>query len=397
MTISNEYIINQSNKLEDYLLDTRRYLHENPELSGIEYETSRFLKDEMSKLGLDINEVSNTGFFAVLDTKRPGKTIGLRTDIDALPIKESESNLVNIRKNRSKLDGVFHACGHDGHMAILLTAAKILTDIKDQLSGRIIFIFEEGEETGSGIDKMIEALKDEDIDAIYGNHLASFLKSKMISIDPGPVMAGSIRVDFSVRGKGGHGARPDLSISPIFATTNILSGLTSAWANRIDVNKTVTLGLGTINGGTAANVIPDEVRVTGTLRYFDLDEGEKAINLVKKIGRLTAEAHECEFIENDISFSTYPLINDEHLADLARNSIADIMPENLAKDVIWFASESFSKYKLISDIAFAFVGIKNEVLGSGAEHHNEYFDLDEDALAIAVRAMVKFTVDFLNK
>ena len=178
MTISNELIINKSDSLGKYLIETRRFLHENPELSGIEYDTSKFLKDEVSNLGLEIKDVGGTGFYAILDTGKPGKTIGLRTDIDALPIKESESNLANIRKTRSKLEGVFHACGHDGHMAILLTAARILNDIKNHLSGRIIFIFEEGEEIGSGIDKMIEGLKNENIDAIYGNHLASFLESK---------------------------------------------------------------------------------------------------------------------------------------------------------------------------------------------------------------------------
>ncbi|WP_073998578.1 amidohydrolase [Anaerococcus urinomassiliensis] len=397
MAIKTKELLTKVNDIENYLIETRRYLHENPELSGKEFETSKFLKNEVQKLGLDIVEVKGTGFYAVLDTGRKGKTIALRTDIDALPVLENERNLAIDRVCRSKSEGVFHACGHDGHMAISLGAAKILSDLKDELTGRIIFIFEEGEETGSGIDSMIEALKLEKIDAIYGNHLASFLDSKKVSVDSGPVMAGAALVDFTIRGKGGHGSRPDLSINPIFAASNILNGLTSAWANRIDVTKTVTLGLGTINGGTIANVIPDEVRITGTLRYFDTEEGKKAVDQVKKVGKLTAQAHECEFIENTISLVTYPLINDDRLSEIAKSSINEVMPENLVSDVTWFASESFAKYRSIADILFAFIGTRNEELGSGAEHHNEYFDLDEASLGVGVTTMVKFTIDYLTK
>ncbi|WP_394011239.1 amidohydrolase [Anaerococcus cruorum] len=283
MSISNESILKDIENLEEYLVATRRYLHENPELSGKEFKTSNFLKDEVKKLNLPLVEVEGTGFYAILDTGKPGKTLGLRTDIDALPIVEKESNQKSIRLCKSNVDGVFHACGHDGHMATLLGAMKVLVAHKDNLRGKIIFIYEEGEETGCGIDKMVDALKKENLDAVYGEHLAAFLPTGKIAVDGGPVMAGNGIVDFTVRGKGGHGSRPDLSISPIFAATNIINGLSSAWVNRVDVRKTVTLGLGLINGGKIANVIPDEVRVAGTLRYFDTDEGKKALELVKKL------------------------------------------------------------------------------------------------------------------
>lgn len=396
MTISNKVILSSIADIKSYLVNTRRYLHENPELSGEEFETSKFLKEEVKKFGLDITEVDGTGFYATLDTKKPGKTLGLRTDIDALPIAEKESNQKSMRLCKSKVDGVFHACGHDGHMATLLGVMKILVAHKDNLSGKIIFIFEEGEETGVGIDKMLEALEKEKIDAIYGEHLAAFLPTGKIAVDSGPVMAGNGIVDFTVRGKGGHGSRPDLSISPIFAATNIINGLASAWVNRIDVTKTVTLGLGLINGGKIANVIPDEVRVAGTLRYFDTDEGKKALELVKKVGSLTAEAHECEFIANDIRHDNEPVINDEKLAKLAQVSINDLMPGSLYKDMTWFASETFAGYANLCPTIFAFVGTKNPEIGSGAEHHNEYFDIDEESISLGAIAMVKFASEFLK-
>ena len=396
MTIENQQIIKNVDKLNDYLRNTRRYLHENPELSSKEFENSKFLKEQVKKLGLDIKEVPATGFYAILDTGNRGKTLGLRTDIDALPILENENNLNGKRVCRSKNDGVFHACGNDGHMTILLASMKILVENKEKLNGKIIFIFEEGEEIGSGISPMIEALKDEGIDAIYGNHLASFLETGKIGLYAGPVMAGFGIVDFTVKGKGGHGSRPDLSVSPIFAASNIINSLASAWVNRLDVTKTVTLGLGSINGGTIANVIPNEVRVTGTIRFFDRKEGEKAVDLIKKIGKLTAQAHECEFIANDIRVEYNPVINDEALSELSKRASEDIMPNSIKEDVIWFGSESFSDYNKISKTIFALVGTKNDKLGSGAEHHNEYFDIDEESIAIAIKAMVKFASVYLD-
>lgn len=243
---------------------------------------------------------------------------------------------------------------------------------------------------------MIDALKNYDIDAIYGNHLVSFLDTGKICINSGPVMAGYARVDFTVKGKGGHGSRPDLSISPIFAAANIITGLSSAWVNRLDPNKTVSLGLGSINGGNIPNVIPNEVRVTGTLRYFDLDEGRKAIDLIKKVGTLTAMAHECEFIENDLSHHNSPVINDENLEKLMRKGISDIMESISITKTTWLASETFYKYSTLAPTLFTLVGIRNESLGSGAQHHNEYFDIDENGLRIATIAMVKFANDILN-
>ena len=395
MTLGNQDIIKAVDSLSRYQVKTRRYLHENPELSGKEVQTSKFLKQQAKESGLSIKEVDGTGFYAILDTNKPGETLGIRTDIDALPIVENDKNLKDDRLCKSKNDGVFHACGHDGHMTTLLTAMRVLANKKDQLQGKLIFIFEEGEEVGTGIDKMVKALKDENIDAIYGEHLAAFLETGKIGLDTGPVMAGNAIVDFTVRGKGGHGYRPDLSISPIFAATNIINGLASAWVNRVDVTKTVTLGLGLINGGTIANVIPDEVRVAGTLRYFDTKEGKKALDLVRKVGSFTAKAHDCQFIENKIIHDNEPVINDESLAKLAQESIEDIIPGTIKKDLTWFASETFAGYNKLCPIAFALVGTKNADLGSGAEHHNEYFDIDEKSLSIGTIAMVKFANEFL--
>lgn len=393
-----EIIKYKAKELEPYTIQTRTYLYEHPELSSEEYETAKFLQQEIKKIGLPIENIPNsTGFTALLDSGNPGKTLGIRADIDALPIKENPSNLAGKRKYFSKNPGVMHACGHDGHMAILLTTMKILHDLRDHLIGKIYFIFEEGEEIGSGIDAMIKHLKNKNIDAIYGNHLAAFMDSGTIHVDPGPVMAGAILVDFTVHGKSGHGARPDLAINPIFAAANILTSLTSAWTNQIDVTKTVTLGLTQIHGGTANNVIPDHVDIGGSLRFYDISEGKRALSVMKNVSKQTAEAHNCKVeFSDEFKVVAHPVINDAHLANIAKASAEEILPGSLIHNVQWFASEPFNRYREIAPTLFSFIGIRNESYGSGADHHNNQFDIDENALINGVLLMAKFAMSYLN-
>lgn len=384
-------------KQEQYMINTRRYFHENPEVSSKEFETSEYLKRKMKSLNMEIKAVEGTGFYAILDTGRPGKTIGLRTDIDALPMQEHENNLKQAKKCVSKRDGAMHACGHDGHMAVVLAAAKILSDLKEQLNGKIIFIFEEGEEIGAGIDAMIHALRDYHIDAIYGTHLAAFMDTGDVCVDAGPVMAGSVLLEFDVFGRGGHGSRPDLAINPIFGVANILTGLASAWANQVDVSKTVTLGIANVHAGTAWNIIPDSAYVAGSLRYFDVEEGKRAFEIFKNVTHKTADAHNCTVSFRDSTkVATVPVINDKELAALAQEEIKSIYPQKLKHDVVWYASESFSKYSELAPTLFAFVGIRNKQYGSGADHHNEHFDMDEDALHYSLMYTLKFMLKVLN-
>lgn len=384
-------------ELEKYLVKTRRFLHENPEVSGKEYNTATFLKAEINKLGLPIEQASNTGFIATLDTGKPGKIVALRTDIDALPVDESPENLKGKRLVTSQIEGVAHMCGHDGHMAIILASMKLLCEYKEKLSGKIIFVFEEGEEIGCGIADMIKLLKSKNIDAIYGTHLTSFMDTGTICLDEGPRMAGAAVIEMNILGKSGHGSRPDLSINPVFAAAQVLNGISNAWNNQIDVSKTVTLGLTQIHGGQINNVIPDKVFIGGTLRFFDLDEGHRAVNVLKEVASLTAQVHKCSVEFNETTkVATIPLINDKHLSSIARNAVTKNMPEALVTDVKWYASESFARYHEVAPIVFSFVGTRNNELGSGAEHHNEKFDIDEKSLTYATLATTQFAIDFLN-
>ena len=269
-----------------YIRDIRRHFHQHPELSGQEVETVKFLKAELQKLGgFDIHDVSgSTGFYAILDTGRKGKTIGLRTDIDGLPIEESPVNGGGKQKKWVSLNkGVIQGCGHDGHMAIILGTARILSHLRSQLKGRFVFIFEEGEESNSGIRPMIAALKHDGVqfDVIYGNHVASNVPSGKVFVKPGPIMAGMATLAYHVVGRGGLVSRPDKSVNPVFAAADVLTSISVAWNNQRDLEKLVTLGVTQLEGGKVYNVIPNEVFIGGSLRFFDDEAGKHALNSVK--------------------------------------------------------------------------------------------------------------------
>jgi amidohydrolase len=398
-SVDKEVMLSKVKAVEGYVKEMRGYLHEHPEVSSEEYETTRFLQQEVAKMGLPVTRVEGTGFYAILDTHRPGRTVGLRTDIDALPIREHPENLTQRKKWLSKVDGVSHACGHDGHMAILLGAMKVLCELKDRIDGRVVFIFEEGEETGTGIDRMVRALEPLRIDAFYGNHLRSSMKTGEFFVHEGALMAGAGTVSFDVDGRGGHASRPDLSVNPIFAATEILNGIAVAWNNQRDVTKTLTLGISQIHGGTANNVIPNSVFIGGTIRFFDRGEGDRGFDILRRVATRVADAHNCTVrFRDDMGILLLPVVNDRALTALAREAISEIYPgKALTSDEhVWYAAETFSKYSSLAPSVFLFAGIGNDRLGSGAEHHNDRFDLDEESLPYAVGGMVWFAVKFLK-
>ncbi|MDR2138499.1 MAG: amidohydrolase [Tannerella sp.] len=391
-----DLLLQKIRNTDRYVRKVRGYLHEHPEKSLQEYETSRFLQAEVAERGLPVTRVSDTGFLAVLDTGRAGKTVGLRTDMDALPVQEHPCNLKGKKKRVSGREGVSHVCGHDAHMAVLLGALQILCDIRDRLKGKIIFIFEAAEETVGGIDDMLGALADLHLDAVYGNHVYAAMPAGDICIDRGAVMAGMASIEFDVIGQGGHSSRPDLSINPVFAAAHILTGISIAWNNQLDITKTVSLGISRIHGGEAGNVFPNSVCIGGSLRFFDREAGEKAVRTVKDTAEIIARAHRCTVSFRQADIVLDPVVNDAALTDLAREAVRELFPGKLVEGGRWFASESFSKYAMLAPTVFALIGTNNAALGAGAEHHNDRFDVDEEALPYALGAMTGFAVRFLN-
>ena len=384
---------------KDDIIKTRRYLHENPEVSSKEFETSKYLKNRCKDLGLIVEDVDgSTGFTALFDTGRPGKTLGIRTDLDALAIEEDSYNLKEKKILVSKNPGVSHACGHDSHMTIALMSGKILKNLEKEINGKIYLIFEEAEETGAGIDAMVSHLKDKGLDAVYGNHQSPTLDVGKFSIIEGPAYAGCAGVDFDVIGRGGHGSRPDLAINPLIATAQIITSLNSAWNNQLDLEKPVSLGIGAINGGSAANVISDSANVKGTLRFFDLEEGKKALDLLKNITSLTAKAHGCQVRFNDYTkIVAEPVINDRSLVKKVKKNLEDLYKDSLVASPKLWISESFYGYSKLCPTVFVNFGTRNEAKGQASDLHTAKFDLDERGIDYGLGLAIKFAIDFLKE
>ena len=265
-------IYEDAKRYNDYIISMRRYFHENPELSGKEINTMKVIGEELSKIGIDYVEVENGGILAKITGPKPGRTVLLRADCDALPVQEKEVNLSCKRTCVSKNPGVMHACGHDGHMAMLLGAAKILKDKQDEIEGTVYLCFERSEEGASNAN---------------AKYLFAYIENE-------GMMAGVLPFDITIEGRGGHGSRPDQSINPIDAFTAIYQGMNALRLTRVDPYKTLTYSVGVLEGGAVANVIPQTVRFAGTMRTFDVaGRGMVFHDEFKKIVDNTCRAYNC--------------------------------------------------------------------------------------------------------
>lgn len=396
--ITDALVRQQVAETEAYARELRRHFHLHPEVGGQETETVRRLKEELNALGgFELHNVpGSTGFYAILDSHRPGKTIGLRTDIDGLPIQESRQNAGGKPKPYvSENAGVTQGCGHDAHMAILLSTARILHRLLPQLCGRFIFIFEEGEETNTGIRPMLAALSGLHFDVIYGGHVATTVPSGKLFVQEGPIMAGMATLAMHVNGRGGHASRPDLCINPVPAAAEIVTALGSAWQNQRDVTQTVTLGIAQLQGGTAYNVLPGSVFVGGTMRFFNEREGEHALEVVHRVADGVAAAHRCTVSYDSVmQVNLPPVVNDTLQTRFARDVISRLYPDRVVTggQYIWYASETFALYARLAPIVFVHVGIRNEALGTTSAHHTDTFDVDDDALTYGIGAMTQFAI-----
>ena len=389
-----EKLLTRAEELQERLIAWRRTVHRYAEPGGEEHRTAALVEAEAARLGLPVIDGGQTSRIAVLDTGRPGKTVLLRADMDALPVTENPENLRGPRCVLSENPGFSHACGHDAHTAMLLGAMALLSEMRGELTGKILFCFESDEENGSGWPKLVPVLENFDIDRCFAIHVLSSLAAGRFSIQPGGRMSGMVAVDAEFVGRGGHGSRPDLSVNPVFAAAAALSNLAVAAANRIDPGETLTLGITAIQGGSAFNVIPDRARVLGTMRYFKREIGQIALDMQKSVFDHTAAMYGCtvEYAPRNRVYLE-PVVNDPGCVALARKNLPE---EWLAQCDPWYASETFSVCMNRWPGALAFLGIQNEALGSGAEHHNERFDLDEAVLWRGAACYAGFALEALK-
>lgn len=388
-------------KYENYMIELRRYFHENPELSSQEDKTVEKLCEELDKLGIEYTVIPNGGILAKIVGKEDGRKVLLRADIDALPVLETPDNLKEGKRTCiSKTPGVMHACGHDGHMAMLLGAAKILLDKKDEIEGTVYLCFERGEE-GTGNVKYIFAYIEREgieIDAVYSTHLLATAPTGYLAINDAGMMAGAMGFDITIDGQGGHGSRPDQSINPIDAFWAIYGGMLSLRLQKVDPYKTCTYSVGKLSGGVVGNVIPQTVSFAGTMRTFDReDAGMTFYNEFRHLIDKTCEAYKCRPIYNRYTLPGLPVVNDTDMAQWARKVIGEELgAENVGTWEPWMASESYGQYLAQWPGVFAFLGMENEEKGVGAAHHNQAFDIDEDVLKLGATGAATYAIEYLK-
>ena len=360
----------------------RRHLHRNPEVSFHEEETARFVRETLGTFdGLEISRPTENSVVARLVGNEPGKTIAIRADIDALPITEE-----NDFEFASANPGAMHACGHDGHTAMLLGAAKILSGVRESIDGEVRFVFQHAEELSpGGAEELVERGVMDGVDAVVGIHLWSQMPVGKVGVTHGPMMAAPDIFRVTVRGKGGHAAFPHQVVDSIAVGAQVVTNLQHVVSRETDPIDNVVLSVARFQGGTTHNVIPGAVEMEGTVRTLDPEIRERMPETMERVIKGITEAHGADY-EFSYERGYKPVINDEGLTreieETAREVVGEanveIMPPSMG-------GEDFSAYGQRAPSAFYLVGAGNEGRGITAPHHHPRFDIDEDALAIGIK------------
>lgn len=371
--------------IERDLIAQRRDFHRHPELGYQEVRTAGIVARHLAELDMEVQTgVGKTGVVGLLRGARPGPTVLLRFDMDALPIQEE-----NDTEYVSSKSGVMHACGHDGHTAIGMTVGQILAQHRDRLQGALKFVFQPAEESGSGAEAMIAdgALRDPQPDFAFGLHLWNERPFGWVGATEGEMMAGMCDWDCVVIGEGGHAASPHQTRDPIVAAAHIVVALQTVVARNVPPVESVVVSVTDIQGGDTRNVIPGEARLSGTLRYFRHSDLEQSRSRMKEIAENIAVAMECRA---DLSFGSgpRPVINDTNAALLVRD-LARLVPgvTAVSEDESTAVSEDFGEFTSKVPGCFFFVGSANAERGLDYPHHHARFDFDERSLTVGAALM----------
>lgn len=372
----------------------RRYLHENPELSFNEVNTSSYVRSHLESIGnLAISRPTKTSVTARLKGALPGPVRAFRADMDALPIQEE-----NELPYTSRHDGVMHACGHDGHTAMLLATAELLAPMRDEIGGEVVFIFQHAEELPpGGAAEIVATGVLDDVDYIVGTHLMSTLDTGKFEIIPGYAMAACHEFTITISGNGGHASRPHESTDCVLVAAEIVTNLQTIVSRRIDPMKSAVVTIPIFNGGTADNVFPESVTLGGTVRVFDAELQEKIPALIEQVIKGLTYAHgaTCMIDYNKNYGAVY---NNPRLT----RDITQLLEDQFGADALSasepsMGSEDFSAYGQIAPAGFIHIGARNKSKGSDYPHHHPRFNIDEDALVAGVKIFCKLAFsDFRN-
>jgi len=385
----------EAEALADQLTAWRRDLHQHPELGFHEQRTASVVAQVLRDLGLEVQTgVAETGVVAVIEGARPGRTVMLRWDMDALPIQEATG-----APYASTNPGVMHACGHDGHVAIGLGVARLLCSRRKDLRGRVKLVFQPAEEGLGGAERMIAAgvLEDPSPDVALGIHLWNSRPVGWAGIGDGPVMAGAEILEIEILGKGGHGASPHQARDPVAAAAQVISALQTIVSRNLDPRAAAVVSITQLHAGEAFNVIPDRVMLRGTIRTFDLGVRETVLKRVTEVASGVAAALGCA-ASVQLTPLTPAVVNDPDLADRVRRVARRVLPGVLVEETERsMVSEDMACFLRAVPGCFVLFGSANPSRGRDAPHHNPQFDFDEAALPQAVALLVSATFDLLGE
>lgn len=377
---------------KDQIIAWRRQLHAHPEVAWEETWASAMVAAELESLGLEVARVAKTGVIGILKGEKPGKTVALRADMDALAVTEAADV-----PYKSQNPGKMHACGHDGHMAMLLGAAKILSQLKNNISGTVKFIFQPAEEIGLGAPKLIEAGVMEGVDAILGIHLWPDLPSGKVSLAHGPRMASADKLKITVRGKSGHGAMPHQGIDAILAASAIIMNLQSVCSREVAPLEPAVITIGKFTGGTSWNITCDEVTLEGTTRCFSHEVRKNLPLAIDRIVKNTAASFRARADIDYIPINP-PVINAPLISEIAAASLRNLYGGDILGELEKvMGGEDFAYLCETIPGAMAFIGIGNKEKKTDYPLHNDKFNIDEDALPIGAALHAQFALDFLNR
>ncbi len=376
------------------MVNLRHQFHMYPERGYEEFKTAKTIVDELERLGIEYKaNVAKTGVVGIIKGNNPGKTVLLRADMDALAINE-EADV----EYKSKVENCMHACGHDGHMAGLLGAAMILNEMKDKINGNIKLVFQPAEEEQGGAKPMIDEgiMDNPKVDAAFGCHLWGEMIEGEVHVRKGHMMAAPDLFRIKIKGKGGHGAVPHLSIDPIVVAAQVINNIQSIVSRRISPLESAVISFGCINGGKSHNVIPNDVELVGTVRTFS-EEHRKFIP--KAMESILKAATECQGASYEFKYEEkYPaLINDDKMTEIARNSFKKIVGEDKVFDMKdpTMGGEDFAYFGQLVPASFIFIGISKDNDNLVAHHHPKFKWDDKNILTIA-KGLSQIAIDYLN-
>jgi amidohydrolase len=398
----------QASEIEPKVIDWRRHLHQYPELSNREVKTGQFIAEHLRSLGMEVQyPVAKTGVVGILRGAKPGPVLALRADMDGLPLTERNS-LPFASKERTTFNGVetgtMHACGHDGHMSILMAVAEILSKNKNELRGAVKFIFQpaeegapSGEEGGAFLMIKEGVLENPKVDAVFGLHIQSLLPSGQIAYRAEGFMAAVDELSIKVTGVGAHGATPWDSVDPVVVSSQIVTGLQTIVSRQTDLTKAAAvITIGTVHGGIRRNIIPEEVILEGTIRTFDPDMQRKIHDKIRLTATKIAEASGATATV-DIRIQYPATYNDPKLTALMAPSLVKVTaPENVKVTQPTTMAEDFSFFQQKVPGFFFFLGANPAELKLAKKpvHHTADFMIDEKALLTGVKALLALTMDY---